>query len=53
MSRTAISLTIAFCCLAQVALAESEKTAVTTDEFVRRASAAGTAEVEIGRLALE
>jgi putative membrane protein len=53
LSMLRIVAAIAVCLVGQAAFAESEKTAVSTDEFVRRASAAGTAEVEFGRLALE
>jgi putative membrane protein len=48
-----IPLGIAFCLLAEIAFAESEKTSITTAEFVQRAGAAGAAEVELGKLALQ
>lgn len=53
MLRAAISLALVVGLMSPAAWAESEKTGVTADEFVRRASAAGAAEIELGRLALE
>jgi putative membrane protein len=38
---------------ANIVLAESKKTAVTTDEFVEHAATAGAAEVELSKLALK
>jgi putative membrane protein len=52
MSNAAIPLGIAICLVGQIALAES-KGGITTDEFVRRASAANAAEIDLGRLAIE
>lgn len=48
-----VPIGIAICLLAHVAFAESEKTPITTDEFIQRAGAAGAAEVELAKLALE